>query len=68
MKNMPKAFRYGLIIMAIAMILYLAARNFDDVIYFISSVFFEAQVQEEAPEDVFRLPTGHEGPENEAIN
>lgn len=53
---MPKALRYGLVIAAIAVILYLAARNFDDIIYSFSHAVFEIKEQEEKPADVFGSP------------
>lgn len=64
---MPKVLRYGLIIVVIVMILYLAARNFDDVIYSVSHALFDAKEQEEMSEDVFGFPAGQGEPEDGAV-
>ena len=64
---MPKVLRYGLMIVVIAMILYLAARNFDDVIYSFSHAFYEAKEQEERPEDVFGFPAGQGESEDKTV-
>lgn len=54
-------------IVVIAMIFYLVARNFDNVIYSFSHAVFEAKEQEERPEDVFGFPAGQGELEDEAI-
>lgn len=65
---MPKALRYGLIIVAIVMVLYLVARNFDDVIYSFGQAVFETKGQEERQEDVFGATAVQGEPEAEAVN
>lgn len=65
---MPRALRYGLMIVAIAVILYLVACNFDDVIYSLGRVVFETKGQEERPEDVFGETAVQGGPEAETAD
>lgn len=55
---MPKTLRYGLIIAVAAIVLYLAARNFGEVIYSFGRAVMEAGEQEEQPGDVFAFPAG----------
>ncbi len=64
---MPKALRYGLIIAVIAIILYLVARNFDDVLYSFGHAVFEVKGQEEKTENVFGMPEEQGEPGNEAM-
>lgn len=64
---MPKTLRYGLIIVALTLILYLVARNFDQYFYFFGQILMGEETREGIADDIFSDQQEASAAEAEAV-